>query len=246
MKRIGAGSTIELRRELRGSELWRECPLGGIEDVVVLEDDFLHYATGGLWTSALTGTSTTGTAAAGDAAGGQLVLTSKAEDNMLSAANTTNEVFKIALNKPLWFEALVKLTEGNTDDANVFVGLSDTLPVPQDDGGGPPSSWDGLGFFKVDGGTKWQFETSKTTSQETTEDVGTRTSGSWVRLGFKVMPDANGTTATVTAYVNGVAVAVHTISVASMGEMHVSLCVKSGGATAEVLTVDWVRVVQVR
>lgn len=246
MKPIGVGTAIEMRRELRGNGVFADCPLDGIEHSILLEDDFLEYVTGQRWTSALTGTSTTGTAAAGDAAGGVLVLTSKAEDNTVSAANSTNEIFKLAVNKPLWFEARVKLTEANTSAANAFVGLSDTLPVPQNDGGGPPASWDGMGFFKVDGGTKWQFETSKTTTQETTDDVGTVASGSWVRLGFRVTPDANGTTATVVAYVNGIAVATHSISVASMGEMHVSLAVKSGGAAAEILEIDWIRVVQVR
>ena len=245
MRRMSAGAAIEMRREFRGSELWRGCPLGGIEDVVELRDDFFWYVTAHPWTAVLTAG---GTLAVGDAAGGQLVCTTKAEDNADAAIETTAELFKIEVNKPLWFEARVKLTEANTDDANVFVGLSDTdtTGAMQVDGAGPLASWTGCGFFKVDGGTKWQFETSKAADQETTDDVGTRVSGSWVRLGFKVIPDANGTTATVTAYVNGVAKAVHTISVAAMGEMHAIVGVKAGGAAAEVLTVDWIRVVQVR
>src|SRR5690606_23604712 len=45
-------------------------------------------------------------------------------------------------------------------------GVANTL---LDNGGGPPADYDGVCLFKVDGGTRWNFESSLRTTQQTTE-----------------------------------------------------------------------------
>ena len=242
--KIGIGSAAELGRLLRGGGVFADCPLGLTpHELVVLRDDFHYYVTADLWTSALTAT---GSVAVGDAANGVLALTCKAEDNAYAQAASTNEVFKFAVNKRLWFESLVKVTEADTNKQSIFVGLSDTLAMPQNDGGALPASYDGAGFGKVEGGTTLSFETSNAATQETTDEVATVTSAQWMRLGFKVEPDAAGTTATVTAFVNGVAVAEHTLTLTGLEEMHVVFGNKASSAAAEKLEIDWVMVAQER
>ena len=68
--------------------------------------------------------------------------------------------------------ARIQFTEVATDDANVIFGIGEGFGAANtllDGGGGPPADYDGACFFKVDGGTRWQFETSDGTSQETTD-----------------------------------------------------------------------------
>jgi hypothetical protein len=182
-----------------------------------------------------------------DAAGGVATLATAAADNDYHVISSDAETFKVAANKPLWFEARVKLAEANTDDANIFVGLSDTVDgtLLTDNGGGPPSSWDGAGIFKVDGGTVWQAESSNATTQATTTSLAAFTTDTWTRLGVHVDP-GDDTTADVHFFVDGVRKATHKLTISGMDEMHVALGVKAGAGNAETLSIDYVRAVQAR
>lgn len=209
-------------------------------------DDFVSYTDGDEWT--LTA-SNSGSATVGDAKGGVLsVDTSDAtvEDNDESYFHSTNEVFLPVAGEDIIFEARVLLTEANTDDANIIFGISDTVGANtlQDNGAGPPASYDGAVFFKVDGGTVWQAETSNAGTQDTDTNVGAFSSGTWTVLRGEITSDTGDTTATVTWYVDGVSGGTSSITFSGLAEMHVLLGVKAGGANEETLEVDYVRVTQ--
>jgi hypothetical protein len=182
-----------------------------------------------------------------DRAGGWLNLVTDVNDNDEVYLSSMAENWLFATTKPLWFEARIELTEANTDDANIIVGVSDTVAANSllDNGAGPMASYDGAVFFKVDGGTVWQFETSNAGTQATTTSVATFTSGTAYRLGFTFDPN-DGTTGLVTPYINGVAYTAKNITLSGLEEMHILLGVKAGGTNAETLKVDYVQVLQVR
>jgi hypothetical protein len=208
-----------------------------------LFDDFFHVAD--MWT--LVNDGATGTNTLNDAAGGTYSLVTAGADNDYHYLASDAENFLFAANKPLWFEARVRLTEAATNASNIIVGLSDDVSatVLTDNGGGPPANWDGAAFFKVDGGSVWQCETSQETTQTTTTSAAAFTSGSWYRLGIHFDP-MDGVNGRVYFLIDGVVVATHRTLLSGMEEMHVILGVKAGGANAETLIVDYVRAIQVR
>lgn len=182
-----------------------------------------------------------------DAAGGVLSIATDVNNNDEAYVSSIAENWLFAANKPLWFEARVALTEAATDDANILVGLSDTVGANTllDNGAGPAASYDGAVWFKVDGGTVWQFETSNAGTQVTTANAGAFVSDTFYRVGFIFNPN-DGTTGIVTPYLNGMRGTAQNITLAGLEEMHVVLGVKAGGGAAETLRVDYVKVIQAR
>jgi hypothetical protein len=231
------------------SDFWKDCPLDVIiQDPsfgLIREDHFTHFTTAHEgWTSVLTDSGTATIAAATSAyLGGCVAIVASDEtivNNDEAYIGLANKSFILAAGKDLWFEAAVKFTEASTNVANIIAGLASTYAAEtlQNDGVGPPDNYDGIVFFKVDGGTVWQAESSATTTQQTSSSVGTRVSGSWTRLGFKV----SGVTK-IDFYVNGALVTTHatTLPTAAMG---IIFGVKNGSASTETLYVDYVRAVQ--
>jgi|SRR6185503_5274309 len=182
-----------------------------------------------------------------DAFGGVLSIPTDVNNNDEHYLSSIAENWIFAANKPLWFEALVACTEANVDDANLIFGLSDTVAANSllDNGAGPMASYDGAVWFKVDGGTVWQFETSNAGTQVTTASAGAFLSNTFYRIGFLFNPGA-GTTGTITPYLNGIKGAAHSITLAGLEEMHILLGAKAGGGAAEVPRVDYVKIIQKR
>lgn len=190
-----------------------------------------------------------GTNTLNDAAGGTYSIVTAAADNDYHYLASKSEAWRVRAGKPIQFGCRVTLTEANVDDANVVVGLTDTVTagIIQDNGAGPAASFDGILFYKVDGGTAWNFQTSNGSTKTTTAAAATFTSGTAYELAFVVKTSgASDTVAVVDAYVNGVKVASHDLTISGMDEMHLILGVKAGGANAETLVVDWVGARQAR
>jgi len=232
-----------------GSGVFQNCPVSALlypEVGHLFHDDMEFYdatATVGNWAAVSDG----GTVAQIDDNNGVLSIATGTSDNDETYLSTMAENWLVEDDRPIWFEARVKLTEANTDDANIIVGLSDNAAanILVDDGAGAAASYDGIAFVKVDGGTVWQFETSNAGTQVTTASAGAFTSATWTRLGFTV--DHNdGTTAKVTPYINGVAGTAINLTISGLALMHGLLGVKAGDTNAETLLVDYVRVVQIR
>jgi len=207
-------------------------------------EDFFTFNDDDNWVDTV---SDAGTVDSIDASGGVLSIATGATDNNESYVSSEHETFLFQTDKKLILEARVKLTEANTDDANIIVGLSDTVAADSliDDGAGPMASYDGAVFFKVDGGTVWQAETSNATTQKTDTDAGAFSDDTWTIL--QIIYDYNdGVTANVTFYVDGTLGATLTLTIAGLQEMHLLLGAKAGDANAETLLVDYVHVIQER
>ena len=174
----------------------------------------------------------------------------------------TREVFLFEASAPLVVEALVKFVEANTDDANIMFGLMDAVGANSllDNGGGPKASYAGAVFFKVDGSTYWQAESSDGATQKTTLLDGTQpvmqgspatgeaqtAGGTWQTLSIEWRPKTS-SKADVLYWIDGVLVAKHVdFTYANATEMAVAAGVKNGGANEEKLDLDYVFAYQKR
>lgn len=208
-----------------------------------VSDDFFNLDTV-KWTSV--DDAGTGTNTANAVAGGEVSIVTAAADNDYHLMASAAKVFKFAANKPLFFRARFTLTEANTDDSNIIMGVSSITTSGQlaNDGAGPAGTYDGAVFFKVDGTMTLQFETSAATAQ-VTQTVTTFTSGTTYQVGFSFNPN-DGTTGIVTPWVYNETTAVktdgtpHSIALASLGTMFLIYGVKAGGANAETLKMDYI------
>jgi hypothetical protein len=219
-----------------------------------LFDDFEWYLSPHRWTS-LAADAGTSVAAGASAPSGTVVLTTGATDNNEAAAATTNSPYRMADDKPLLFEARVQYAEANTDDANVFAGFASGLNSADmlvDNGAGPKTNFSGAGIYKVDGETVWRCVSSKGTSQTIT--LSTRTAGGstpqTLRVEIQPIDAAN---AEVTFYVDddplrdaaGNAIK-HTVAFSGAAAMQAGVYAKAGGATSEIVNVDYVTAWQLR
>lgn len=217
---------------------------------IELFDDFFHYTTTENFTSILTDS---GTATVSDAVGGILTITASdgtVADNDEAYVSSTAEAFKFAASKPLYFEARVALTEANTDDANVIVGLADAFAANTllDDGAGPKASYSGAVFYKIDGGTAWLAECSIAGTQTAVTLTGATFpgDGTYQKLGIEFIP-TSASVATVKFFIDGSLVgSTEAFTYTSATDMEIGAGVKNGGANNESLLVDYLFCSQVR
>ena len=217
-----------------------------------VEDDFLSYSDGDLWTKL---SADGGSVGATSAAGGVLALVTGSTDNDEVAVATTNEIFKIASGKTIEAQALVQFTEANTDDANVLVGLADAIGANTllDGGGGPKASYSGACFYKVDGGTKWVVESSIGGTQSTNTTNVTAGGSAYQHLRIQIVP-VNSTEADVFFWIDGIQcrdsttsdLIAHRITYTGATEMDFGVVVKAGGGNAETVNVDYLTCYQTR
>lgn len=126
------------------------------------------------------------------------------------------EGFLFAANKPLCFEALVQATEDDTNQNNLFVGLTDAAAADLlvSAGAGPKTSGTTLCFFKKDGGLNWWVHCSLSTTQTSVELNATNSldktahvgsGAAYQRLRIEFMPYSS-TAADVLYYIDDVLV----------------------------------------
>ena len=220
-------------------------------------DDFYWFVTVHGWTKTVADVAGGVGIAGSDAAGGILTIgTEDSTDNDEVILESTQEVFLFANNKPIHFMARCQYTEINTDDANIFIGLMNAPGANSmiDDGAGPVASFSGMGFYKVDGGTRWQCISSIGTTRNTTDltaalslDKVAKTAGGASYQVFECLFDPySSTNAKVQFLIDGVLVAVHDFVYTSATEMSVAFVVKNGGANPETLLLDYVGCAQLR
>jgi hypothetical protein len=231
---------------------WDGCPAVYRPDLAFnYLDDFYQYdATATVGNFAVTQDGTA-TIAKTDAAGGVLSIATQPTtplNNDEAYLHSLSEVFLFAAGKKLWFEAKVKLTEANVDDANIVVGLSDNIAADLlvDDGAGlRTTALDAALFYKVDGSLLWRFGTSNNATQVKNDNVRAYASNTWYTLGFYF--DGTATTSKITPWINGVSYTPHSIALSGLEEMHIVFGAKCGANTQiETLLVDYVNVVQLR
>jgi hypothetical protein len=221
-------------------------------------DDFDHIVTADRFTTLVA--DTTATAVVGDAAGGILTLFTDATDNNEVAVRSTKELWKIVDAKPIEFRCRLQYSEANTDDANVMCGLMDAVGANAmvDNGAGPKTSYSGAVLYKVDGGTKWVFQTSLAATQTSTTTETTAGGSSYHAIRIVINPISS-TVAEAIPYIdtaggncpqqmrdaNGVPIR-HTITYASATEMNCFVYAKAGSANAESVLVDYLGAYQKR
>ena len=222
-------------------------------------DDFHTYVSDDEFTLIA---SSSGSATVSDAAGGVVVLITAATDNDTTALKQTHETLKIAANKTIRFDCRASVTEGNTDDANIFLGIINAAADNDmvDDGAGPRVDFSGASIYKVDGGDNWNCIYSDGTTQSKVELTaansltGTaiyRTSGTMQNFAIEIIPTSS-TKANINFYVGELAADLQLVqrmvdkTYASATECQVELVVKAGSATVETLNCDYVAVDQLR
>lgn len=217
-------------------------------------EDFDNTLDSNVWT---TTAPNTGTATVSDAQFGILTMTPStgtATDNDEIYVCKSMETFDATAENPLIVECRLNYTEQNTDDANVIFGIMDGVGANTllDNGAGPAASYSGAVFFKVDGDTVWQAESSVGSTQTTTQltaaislDGQAQTAGGGVDevLRIEVRPHggSSGTLADICFWKDGVLVAKHKdVTISSFTEAQLVLGIKNGGTgTPESLAVDY-------
>lgn len=227
-----------------------------------LLDDFLYLDTQ-KWQSIDDGG--TGTNTANNVAGGQVSIVTTASDNDYHVMASMAKSFQFANGKPAWFEAEFSLTEANTDDANIVLGFCSTTSggILVANGAGLPSTFDGALFYKVDGGTSWNFGVSAGSTQELVAGLAPFVSGTTYRLGFHFTP-SGGATGRITPWAYSVAgggtptdvidrrnflnslAGTYEIALSGLGAMYAVYGVKAGGANAETLKMNQLRAIGTR
>lgn len=225
-------------------------------------DDMDHFVTNDRWTVVATDS---GGATGQDAANGVVLLDCSdgtVADNDEVYLKTKHEIFKFAADKPLILEARINFTEANTDDANMIFGVANAVAANhlQDDGAGPPASYSGAVFFKVDGETTWQVEFSDSTTQTTEQLDGTQANqvgstfsseaqtagGGWEVLRIEFRPLGN-SKADIIFWKDGVPVAkFKDKTYANASEMNVFIGAKNGDTNEETVQIDYVMAYQKR
>lgn len=209
--------------------------------------------------------SNAGTVTISDGVKGVCSLSPGAADNDEIYLCTATEVYKFADQKPAVAEFLIQWSEANTDDANVICGFKDAVAADSvlDNGGGPAASYSGAVFFKVDGATTWNVETSVGSTQTTktlTADVSldktlhSSSSSSYQILRVEIHPYST-TQVRVEFYIGTLAnagdwsmihVATNYVTFSGCTEMQAFCGIKNGSANAETLNIDYLGCGQLR
>jgi len=197
------------------------------------------------------------TTAAADESGGVLSNASSNVDNNEATLTLDSKVAVIAASKPIQFAARIQYAEANTDDANVYVGLTAEAvgTILGDNGAGPPADYEGCGFYKVDGGTVWNAEVSNGTTQETQaldangslNKIAQTAGGSdYVLLEITILPKTS-TLMDVIFQIDGITVhKVTDFTYTSIGNFAPVVVIKAGDTNVETVKVDFIGVAQVR
>jgi hypothetical protein len=206
-----------------------------------------------------------GTVTISDGVKGVCAISPGAVDNDEIYLCTSTEVFKFADQKPAVAECLIQWTESTTDDANIIFGFKDAVAADSvlDDGGGPAASYSGAVFFKVDGGTTWNVETSVGSTQSTKalsadyaldKVAHSSSSTSYQLLRIEIHPYSS-TQVRVEFYLGTLVnagdwsmthVATNYVTFSGCTEMQVFVGVKNGSAHAETLNIDYLGCGQLR
>lgn len=216
-------------------------------DTPFYANDFLHYATATDGVTSLAADAGS-SVAAGDARAGVLVITTGATDNNEAGVRTTNENYLFLADTDTYGAAYIQYAEAATDDANVMVGFISAFAANNlgDDGAGPRASGCSAMIYKVDGGTVWRCHSRN--GSASTDSVSTTTAGGATYQKLEVeLHETDGVNMDVVYRVNGNLLKdsnglpiKHKVAIASATEMHFGVYAKAGGATSEVVNVDWI------
>ena len=226
------------------TNMWVDCPAMAYSDPSVASffvDDFFRYNSGD-WTI------TTVEAGAGSASeaisstadksqNGVLLLTNDDADNDRDELQQLGEAWdleSLTAGKKIWFEVRVQLDEATQNDVAIGLYVTDTNVLA--------GSVNGVYFRKDDGDANWDF-CSYGSAESEVAGITTAVADTWVILGFYY--DGAGT---LSPYVDGVAGSTITTgaNIPSTDQLTFTLAVQNGEASAHLLYIDYVKIVQMR
>src|SRR5262245_28287935 len=195
------------------------------------------------------------TAVVGDADAGLLALGTGAVLNNEVMVRSTNELFLIANNRPIYAETRLQYAEANVNNANVAFGLGDAIGADWlvDGGAGPRTTGMQVMIYKVAGASVWRAQ-ARNGTQVSDQASGTTAGGTTFTTLTVEVKDMSTTQATVTYQVDGVPLRDaltglminHQLNLAGSTEMRVGVYAKAGSASAETVNVDYMGASQVR
>lgn len=236
--------------------VWADCPLLAIEAdpslAYVMFEDFVDFVTPANadpptlagWTCSQDGTE--GGLSVTTGRGGLLAVDSECttQHRGLEVQQTVAH-FKLAANKDLWFEARVKVVD-TYSTVETFVGLAtiDTALLGSGDLN-TASDYVGFGVETTAAGVN-SFYICKDTVElsDSMSAAGTFAEGTWIRLGFHI----DGTTG-IHAFVDGAPIALTNVvytGVPTTDALTISFVCQGDHTNDSIMTVDWVRCVQLR
>ncbi len=221
-------------------------------------DDFSEYIDAQRWTKSIgAGASAAITA---NTANGVLNLTTGATQNIQALIAGTNANFKLLKGQPIYGECQLQYAETSTNNAGVAFGFSSvvTSVMLQDTTGIPATNFTGLLIYKQAGDTVWRTISSNGTTQTlSTAAQSSQPTPTTLYQQLQIEArDVDGTNFEVTYFLNDAPLmytaAPHrpikdTIAIASASAMKLVVFAKNpGGASSEVISVDYVFGVQRR
>ena len=242
--------------------IWSDCPLLQmmVDPTVGIEvmDEFTRVQTTGFPYN-LVGTNGTFATVAGQPYGQALLSAPTGTDNneaQLAFNNNVGGIIKCDAAKKWWFESRLKLSQ-IAAEGGVFVGLleagasADALMA--DDTMILTASVDAIGFQFVEAvanAAPYWRTMMQLAARAAVSETAALASTNFVKLGMKSVPNAAGTLATVTFYVDGVALAATALSTATDFPLdqvlQIHFGVKTGKNAAFSLTLDWWKAAQLR
>jgi len=225
----------------------------------IFEDWESNYVTGDRWTpltSDLTDAATQALVLATTGVGGILSVTNDATDNDEFYYGMTKSCFKIANNKPCYYETRMQYSELATSANNAIAGWCSTFAANTliDNGGGPVASATMALIYKVDGGTVWRCRSQIGAAVGQTDTISQHTAGgaAYQTLGVEIQP-YSATNAKVIYTIDGAAMLdtagraiVHDLVYTNAVNMSPIWGGKTGGANAEVMLNDYIAAYQSR
>lgn len=175
---------------------------------------------------------------ADDSPGGVWAIVTNDANDDSNSLQVNGESFKPAAGKHIWFECRFKIDDAGL--AEYFIGLAEAVV-----GDGIDAPDDCIGFLNQNSGADEtiKFVGDKATAQDLNDSAVALVDNTWTTVGFYV----NGVT-DVTAYIDGTEVGALALATANITVEALSplISVRNGSAAVSTLSIDYVKIVQLR
>lgn len=214
--------------------MWADCPkLAALQDPFMacwVKEDFTTY-TAGDWTISETGAG--GSTAQTDVAGGGIILTSDVLENDSQDVQKKGEAYQLTTGKPLWFEAMLQVSEATELDFIVGLIITDTTMID--------AVSDGIYFLKDDGDANIDYHCEKDSNDTTADTLIDIVAATDTRFGLKF--DGAGK---VEYWIDGQRIVTSSVYVPNDELLCVSCGVQSGDGNSRTLTWKYYEVFQIQ
>ncbi len=173
------------------------------------------------------------TAALTTVAGGALLLTTDAAENDGPSIQLKGEAFQMTADSPLYFGIKLQISDATDSDFVVGLCITDTTLLA--------GMTYGIYFRNVDGSLNVATVTEAATVEEENLAMGVLVNATDITLEFIAESTGN-----VKFFIDGALVATHSTTLPTAEVLTLSIEFLNGAIGAETMTVDWIRVIQLR